>query len=72
MSETEKWTERLKPGFEYNIKYSNMSKEQALDIVETVFSYVIDDIKSEEEYSNLESMLERALDKYRNVAEAVK
>lgn len=72
MSETEKWTERLKSGFEYNMEYSNMSKEQALDIVETVFSYVIDDVKSEEEYSNLESMLERALDKYRNVAEAVK
>lgn len=67
---SEEWTEKLKSRFEYEMTYSNMSNETALNIISAVVSEVLGDMDDEKQYSPVETMIERALDKFDNIRDA--
>lgn len=69
-SQSEEWTKRLKPEFDYNMKYSNMDNETALQIVDTVVFNVIRDVKEAQEFTPVEDMLERAYEKFVKIKDA--
>lgn len=72
ISETKKWTDRLEPRFGYNMECSNMTNETALEIIEAIVFNVLADIEAEEEYSSVESMIERAMSRLTTLAESRK
>ena len=61
MSSAKYWERKLSR-FEYNMKYSNMDNDTALDIVQELLSEILTELEDEGEYSPVEGMLSRVYD----------
>lgn len=70
-SKTQEWDKILRPWFEYEMTYSNMSNDKALEIIDRIVSNVLADIR-DEEYSSVQSMIERAYDRFQVIKESRK